>query len=96
MKLVAAAMLVFLAASLVPIGYAPVERPSPGGKAFLLTLDVCNHGKGGLASQSMPFIPVFAAKVYHMVFAHSLEIREQDFKPLLLSVSKERPPKPNP
>lgn len=88
-------MLVFLAVSLVPAGYVPVEKPSSGKKAYLLTLDVCNQGKGGLTSQSMPFVMEFADRLFHMDFAHAFESRGQDFKPLLLSISKERPPKIN-
>ena len=89
-------ILVFLAVSLAPIGYVPVESPPSGKVTFLLTLDVCNHGKGGLAGQSMPFIPVFAEKVFYMYFAQSFEMEAQNFKPLLLSRLKERPPKINP
>ena len=92
MRAVAVSIMVFLAVSLVPFGCTRVERPS-GKRTFLLTLDVCNHGNGGLAGHSMPFIPVFANKVSHMDFANYLEKETQDFKPLLFAKLRKRPPK---
>ncbi len=92
--MVSVIMLSFLAFSLVA-AHLYVERPS-SGKPCILSLDVCNHGSGGLSGQSMPFIHAFAGKVFYTDFARPLEIPEQDFRPLLLPVSKEHPPKTDP
>jgi len=90
-KLLAIVMLVFLPFSIVTGGSICMERP-PSGGTFLVTLDVCHQGQGGIANQEMQFILECSDALFHMDSANPFNHHEHVFKPLLLSSSKDRPP----